>query len=446
MLTGTGLPGVKTGYSPAVAGESREHARPAASPRQFRQMLAGAIGNSLEWYDFAAYGYFAAIFGRNFFPSSDAVVSLASAFGVFAAAFLMRPIGGALFGHIGDRFGRKRALLLSAGLMTLATVAIGLLPTYAMIGPAAPFLLLGLRLLQGLSVGGEFATSIVFLVERSGSRRRGLLGSVACVGASCGTLLGSGVGVLVASLLDPAALEAWGWRIPFLLGIALGGMAFMLRRVMVDDSLPAPHKGDRSPFAEALRTEWREMLRGIVICASFAASFYLVFVYMATFMQQVDRLTAARALQINTLSMVLVLAAVPCFAALSDRVGRKPVLAGAMLGTLLLSIPLFLLMARPEAGWILLGQCGFALLIGAYSGTVPATLVEMFCTRTRCTALAISYNTAFAILGGTAPMVAVFLVSHEHGDLGPAYYLMAVAAISLAGLMTMRDRTGEPLR
>jgi MFS family permease len=159
LLTGTGLPGVKTGYSPAVAGDPREHALPAASPGQFRQMLAGAIGNSLEWYDFAAYGYFAAIFGRNFFPSSDAVVSLASAFGVFAAAFLMRPIGGALFGHVGDRFGRKRALVLSAGLMTVATVAIGLLPTYAMIGPAAPFLLLGLRLLQGLSVGGEFATS-----------------------------------------------------------------------------------------------------------------------------------------------------------------------------------------------------------------------------------------------------------------------------------------------
>src|SRR4029077_3473347 len=137
----------------------------------------------------------------------------------------------------------------------VATVAIGLLPTYAMIGPVAPFLLLGLRLLQGLSVGGEFATSIVFLVERSSPRRRGLLGSVACVGASCGTLLGSGVGVLVASLLDPAALEAWGWRIPFLLGIALGGTAFMLRRVMVDDSLPAPHQGDRPPVAEALRQE-----------------------------------------------------------------------------------------------------------------------------------------------------------------------------------------------
>ena len=407
--------------------------RPAASPGQFRQMLAGAIGNSLEWYDFAAYGYFAAIFGRNFFPSSDAVVSLASAFGVFAAAFLMRPIGGALFGHVGDRFGRKRALLLSAGLMTIATVAIGLLPTYAMIGPAAPFLLLGLRLLQGLSVGGEFATSIVFLVERSGPRRRGLLGSVACVGASCGTLLGSGVGVLVASLLDPAALEAWGWRIPFLLGIALGGTAFILRRVMVDDSLPAPHKGDRSPFAEAFRTEWPAMLRGILLCASFAATFYLVFVYMATYMQQADGLHRAPRAPDQHPQHGAVLAAVPCFAALSDQVGRKPVLAGAMLGIVLLSVPLFLLMGRPDAGSVLLGQCGFALLIAAYSGTVPATLVEMFCTRTRCTALAISYNTAFAILGGTAPMVAVYLVSRGHGDLGPAYYLMAVAVISLAG-------------
>ena len=167
---------------------------------------------------------------------------------------------------------------------------------------------------------------------------------------------------------------------------------------------------------------------------------------MATYMQQADGLPARRALQINTLSMVLMLAAVPCFAALSDRVGPKPLLTASMLGILLLSVPLFLLMGRPDAGSVLLGQCGFALLIAAYSGTVPAALVEMFRTRTRCTALAISYNTAFAILGGTAPMVAVYLVSREHSDLGPAYYLMAVAVISLVGLMTIRDRTGEPLR
>jgi len=293
-LAGTGLGSVGAEYAPSpvadsMAGTGSAGAASRGAPAgNFRQILAGAIGNSLEWYDFAAYGYFAAIFGRNFFPASDPIVSLASAFGVFAAAFLMRPIGGALFGHVGDRYGRKRALLLSAGLMTIATFAIGLLPTYAVIGPAAPFLLLALRLLQGLSVGGEYATSIVFLVERSGPRRRGLLGSIACMGASCGTLLGSGVGALVATLLDSAALQDWGWRIPFLLGIALGGTAFLLRRVMVDDALPAPHKGDRMPFAEALRTEWPMMLKGVLLCASFAATFYLVFVYMATYMGAID--------------------------------------------------------------------------------------------------------------------------------------------------------------
>jgi MHS family proline/betaine transporter-like MFS transporter len=411
-----------------------------------RQLLAGAVGNVLEWYDFAAYGYFAAIFGKNFFPSGNPVISLASAFGVFAAAFLMRPLGGALFGHIGDRFGRKQALLTSAGLMTLATVAIGFLPTYAAVGAAAPLLLVLMRLLQGLSVGGEFATSIVFLVERSAPHRRGLLGSFASMGATSGVLLGSGVGVLETSLLSQAQLEAWGWRVPFLLGLALGGAAFLLRRVMSDDAPMPERRAGRLPLAEAFAVDWRDIVRGAVACASFAASFYLVFVYLVTLMQQVDGLPARRALEINTLAMLVVLVASPLFGALSDRIGRKPVLLGSVGGTVLLAWPLFWLLLRPEFGAILLGEAVFAVLIAAWGGTMEAMLVELYRARTRCTSLSISYNTAFALLGGTAPVVAVYLVSREHLDFGPAFYLMAMGAISFAGVLTIPDRTGQPLR
>ena len=399
----------------------------------------------LEWYDFAAYGYFAAIFGKNFFPSGNAVISLAAAFGVFAAAFLMRPIGGALFGHVGDRFGRKRALLTSAGLMTLATIAIGFLPTYAAIGAVAPLLLIVLRLLQGLSVGGEFSSSIIFLVEHSPPRHRGLLGSIASMGATIGILLGSGVSTLITWWLSQAELEAWGWRIPFLLGIVLGVGAFILRRVLTDEAPPKDFT-QRLPLAEALERDWRDILRGTATCASFATMFYLVFVYLVTMMQQVDGLPVRRALEINTLGMFVLLFVTPCFGALSDRIGRKSVLLGSVSGTILLAWPLFGLLLTPDPRWILAGQAGFALLIGAFAGPMEAMLVELYRGRTRCTALSLSYNTAFALLGGTSPMIAVYLVSEERLNYGPAWYLMVLAAVSLAGLVTIPDRTGQKLR
>jgi len=411
-----------------------------------RQIVAGAIGNVLEWYDFAAYGYFASIFAKNFFPSTNGVVSLASAFGVFAAAFLMRPIGGALFGHVGDRFGRKQALVTSAGLMTLSTTAIGLLPTYATVGALAPLLLILLRLLQGLSVGGEFSASIIFLVERAPPRRRGFLGSFASFGATTGILVGSGVGAIASWLLSPAELQDWGWRIPFLLGILLGGAAFVLRAVMQDEGPGAGQPSGRLPLIEALEVDWRDILRGMAACASFAATFYLVFIYLVTMMHQVDGIPVERALQVNTICMILLVALTPLAGWLSDRIGRKPVMLASVLGTIGLAIPLFWLLTHHDPLVVLAGQALFAVLIAAWGGPMEAMLVELYRGRTRCTALSLSYNTAFALLGGTSPMIAVYLVSESHLTYGPAYYLMALGAVSLVALLTIPDRSGQPLR
>jgi len=410
------------------------------------QILAGAVGNVLEWYDFAAYGYFASALAKNFFPSDNAALSLASTFGVFAAAFLVRPIGGALFGHIGDRFGRKHALLTSAGLMTVATFAMGLLPGYSTVGAAAPLLLIGFRLLQGLSIGGEYTASTVFLVERSDPRHRGLAGSYASISATAGLLLGSGVGAILTWLLSPAQVDAWGWRIPFLLGIVLGGVALVLRRVIDDDAPQAERKQERLPLVEALATDWREIVRGAVMCAAFAAGFYLIFVYVVTMVEQIDGMPAHPALEINTLSMLVLIVATPCFGVLSDRIGRKRVLLAALAGLVLFSWPLFRLLLSPHFLTVLLGQSMFALIVAAWFGTIEAALVEMFRSRTRCTALSISYNTAFAVFGGTAPMVAIYLVNRLHADFGPAFFLMAMGAISFAAVLTMPDRTGKPLR
>jgi MHS family proline/betaine transporter-like MFS transporter len=427
--------------SPSAGADSQE--RPGkVSPRL---LLAGIIGNTLEWYDFAAYGFLAAVFAKNFFPTSDPFVGLISAFGVFAASFLMRPVGGIVFGHVGDRYGRRFALYISAGMMTVSTVAIGLLPTYEAIGAGAPVLLLALRLLQGLSIGGEYTTSAIFLAESARPERRGLMTSFAAFGATGGTLLGSAVAALVATLVSQEDLVAWGWRVPFLAGIILGGFAFFLRRSGAETRPPRP--GRRGlPIVEAFRFDLADMVRGVALSAMLGAGFYLIVVYLTTYMQEIDGLTARTSLQINTLTMVLLLVVCPLAAAVSDRIGRKRVMVAGLVGLIVFTWPLFRLLDGGGEMGALLGQLGLGLLLGIYCGPVPAALVEMFRPDARCSAVSLSYNLSMGIAGGTAPMVAVYLVSREQLDMGPAAYLMLLSAISLAAALTMTERAGTKLR
>jgi MHS family proline/betaine transporter-like MFS transporter len=410
-----------------------------------RTLLAGGIGNVLEWYDFAAYGYFAPIFGRNFFPSDDHIVSLLAAFGVFAAAYIMRPLGGAIFGHIGDRFGRTRALRVSVVAMAFSTFIIGLLPIYASVGPAAPALLIVMRLVQGLSVGGEFTTSVVFLVEHGKPRRRGFIGSWSCFGASTGLLLGSVVGSIVNGVLDAEAVAAWGWRLPFLAGIVLGVAALYLRTHLLHDSPPPGHGAVRMPLVDAFVTEWRNIIRCFVINIGFGVSFYMVFIYVTTYLQQVDNVPAVQALEINTEAMIAMLLLVPAVGWLSDLFGRKLVLGVSLVGLIVLAWPLFRLLNGQQMLSREAGQIGLAILVAGYSGTIPAMMVEMFAARVRCTALSLSYNLALGLIGGTTPLVAVYLIHRTHDDMVPAIYLAATCAISLVGLLTLKDRTGQKL-
>lgn len=413
------------------------------SPRApLRIMAAGAIGNLLEWYDFAAYGFLAATFARNFFPGTDPLAAQLSAFGVFAASFLMRPVGAVVMGHVGDRHGRGRALLLSVVLMTLSTVGIGLLPTHATAGALAPVLLLLLRLMQGVAVGGEYTTSAVFLAENAPPERRGFVTALAMAGCQGGTLLGSGVGALTVFLLPPDALLAFGWRIPFLLGAVLGIVAFVLRRSASETPRAA---SGRPPLARAIREAGGNILRASAVTFLMGADFYLLFVYLPTYLEQVAALPPARALAFNTASMLVLVAGVLFWSALSDRIGRKRV-AGLGLGALIVCVwPLFLLLRSGEPAVVLAAQMGLAVIVSAASSPMPAFLAELFEAPVRCTAMAISWNLAIGISGGTAPMIATYFVTGLDAPMAPAVHLMGLAAIAALALWSMPERRGRAL-
>jgi MHS family proline/betaine transporter-like MFS transporter len=404
---------------------------------QRRAVLAGVAGNVMEWYDFSVYGYFAAIIGNHFFPTGDRTSSLIAAFGVFAAGFFMRPLGSILFGYIGDKKGRKLALTISVGMMAVPTFLIGVLPTYQQIGSWAALLLVLLRLLQGLSVGGEFTTSAIFLVEGSAARRRGFLGSFAPLGASAGTLLGSAIGAAVTTVLGQSSIESWGWRVPFLIGILVGVVGLYIRSGLVEDRLAQPNA--KSPVREAFQTEWRTILRLIGLNAAFAVSFYMGFVYVTTYIRQVDNMAQSTALDINTVAMPVTLVLIPVLGALSDRVGRKPILIAATGGLFILAWPLFWMLHHPEISLVLPAQIGFAVLVACFGGTVPTAMVEMVPDHVRCTALSVGYNTAMAVLGGMTPMVAVYTIHRSQYDLSPAFLLMAAAAVSFVVVVGVRE-------
>jgi MFS transporter, MHS family, proline/betaine transporter len=409
-----------------------------------RLVLAGVAGNILEWYDFSAYGFFAGAIGRNFFPSKNPTTSLIEAFGVFGVGFLMRPVGALLFGYLGDKRGRELALMLSVMAMAVPTFLIGVLPGYQQIGVAASIALVVLRLVQGLSVGGEYTTSVVFMVERCRQHQRGLMGAYGSFGAYAGVMLGSGVGVLVTTILPREEVHAWGWRIPFLLGITIGIAGYFMRREI---SRAAPlHEIEPPPLGRILHSQWRRILQVAGFKVLDAVGFYLVFVYATTYLVHVVGVPKPRALAINTISMGTALLLIPLFGMLSDRVGRKPVLLAGAIGTVLLAWPLFRMMQRQDTFMVMLsGQIGFAILISMFAGAGAAASAEAFQRHVRCSGVAISHNLCMAVLGGTAPLVATYLIERTQNDMSPPLYLIGAAIVSTLFVLSLAETARLPL-
>lgn len=404
--------------------------------RYIRQVtLPGLLGNVLEWYDFALYGYFAAIISPLFFPSNDPIISLITTFAVFAVGFIMRPLGALLFGYFGDRYGRKNSLAAAILLMAIPTTLMGLLPTYATWGITASLLLTLLRLLQGLAVGGEFTGSIVYLIEHAPSHQRGFYGSLAMSSAFLGLLLGSGVAALTGFISNDPEFHSWVWRIPFLISILLGVIGLYLRLSMPESpyfkKLQIEQRNESKPIHYTFKRYYGKMLCAIALVALPSLAFYLSFVYLVTYFQVYRGISQALALEINTLAMVAILFVIPVLGWLSDRLGRKPIIMSGALGFLILSYFTYHLIWWPHPIYIFMAQFIFAILVSASYAAIPAWLCESFPTEVRYTALSFPYNLANAIFGGTAPLVATTLIRVTHNKYVPGLYLMGVALMTL---------------
>jgi len=406
-------------------------------------IAAGMIGNVLEWYDFALYGTFAAAIGRQFFPHEDGVAQLLAAFGVFAIGYLVRPIGGAVIGYIGDFYGRRTALSVSITAMAVPTFLMGLLPGYETLGLFAPVALVLLRMIQGLSVGGEYTSSMVFLVEHAPDGRRGLMGAVASCGTTLGFLTGAGLGAAIAAMMTTETLDTWGCRIPFLLGIVVGIFGFILRRELGDSRPVEPCQP--SSIVKTLRDHWRLVVRLAQLSVFDAVTFLITFVYVASWLQTADGISPAHALEISTISVMARLPAQLASGWLSDRFGRKPVLMLSTALAVIVALPLFWVMYHRSPVMIQLGQMGFSVIIGLFSGTLPTTMVESTPSRIRCTALGLGHNAILGVVGGLTPLVAAWLVWRTADELAPAYLIMVAAAISFFGAWRSTETFRKPL-
>jgi MFS transporter, MHS family, proline/betaine transporter len=411
-----------------------------------RAVSAAVIGNVLEWYDFAVYGYVATIIAKNFFPAGNETAALLATFAAFGIGFLARPLGGIVIGWIGDKYGRKTALLITIFLMAVGTVIIGLIPTYAAIGVLAPAILVVARLMQGFSAGGEWGGSTAFIVEWAPENRRGFYGSFQQMSVVLGLLLGSGIAALLNTVLEPATMESWGWRIPFLLGGILGPVGLWMRRTI--DETPAYRKAAAAPLAPASDFSSPIILaiRAFGFTILWTVSFYIFLAYMPTFTQRYAGLGRAAALWSNTAGLLLLMIAIPYFGHLSDKYGRKPFLLACCIAFIFLPYPLFsIMLGGASLTTIVLIQLLIGLTIALFSGAGPAAISEIFPTRTRSTYMSTGYALAVAIFGGFAPFIATWLIDWTKSPISPVYYVIAAAIISAAVIATLRETAHEPL-
>jgi MFS transporter, MHS family, proline/betaine transporter len=421
--------------------------RASAERALLRAIVAGNCGNVLEWYDFVVFAFLAPVIGARFFPSGNPLSSLLNAFGVFAVGYLVRPVGGLLFGQLGDRHGRKRALQLSVVAMAIPTALIAALPTYADIGILAPVLLVLLRLAQGGAIGGELVGSMCYLVEAAPPGRRALFGSLTIVGIALGVLLASGVVAIARALMPSETMHARGWRLPFLGGLVIGAVGWWMRRGLAETPafLRAAEAGRTADASVAALLHAHGARIAVVFGMSILAAvgFYTLFAWMPAYLGHIVRPPIADPVLINTAATAVVSATMPLAGWLADRVGWRRVLIGAGVVYAAAVVPAF----RAIDTGSVAAATGAVLAISAIhafsNGPLPAALSDLLPTEVRYSGIALGYNLAFAVFGGTAPLVATWLIQST-GDLAaPAWYLCAAAVVTIAVTLVAARAAGS---
>jgi len=415
-----------------------------SKPPRTRQIVAAVVGNALEWYDFVVYGFLTIIIARLFFPAQSEYASLLLTMATFGVGFFMRPVGGIVLGMYADRKGRKAALQLIIGLMTLAMAMIAFAPPYAAIGIAAPLIILLARLLQGFSTGGEFASATSFLVESAPPNRRGFYGSLQMVGQSLAALSGAVAGTLITRGLGPEQIDSWGWRVPFLFGLIIGPVGLYIRRYLeeTDAFLDSRHTNAvRNPLRTVFAQNGRGLAVtfGLVICGTI--SYYVVLVYMPTFAKTQLGMPLTDAFVAQVIGLVCLTATIPLCGALSDRIGRRPILVAATIAYFVLLYPLFdWVYTAPSLLRLAIMQGILCTLVGVFFGPISTAIAEQFPTGVRSTGLAIAYNFAVMLFGGFAQFIVTWLIRETGSPLAPAYYVMFGAVVGFVASVALVER------
>jgi len=418
-----------------------------------KAVVGTSVGNAVEWFDFGIYSYLAATIGQVFFPDVSGSMQLVYSFATFAVAFLVRPIGGVFFGMLGDRLGRKRVLAITLIMMAIATLSIGLIPSYASIGPTAAVLLLIARLVQGFSTGGEYASAMTFIAESTPDRKRGFMSSGLEVGTLVGYIGGASFVTLLTFMLGQETMLAWGWRIPFLLSAPLGLIGIYLRKNL--DESPAfealeenqEEETDHLTVRDLFRFHWRAMAIGVFIVFFYNVVNYTLLSYMPSHLTSILGYGESKGLFLIVIVMTIMIPMVLIIGFLSDRIGVKKIIQGGLIGLILLTIPSFSLIGSGNSFLVFFGLMILAVFSASFQGTMPSLLPSLFFTDVRNGALSITYNISASLFGGTTPLIVSWLISQTSNRMVPGYYVVFSSIIGLIVVtIFVKNTSGKALR